>query len=357
MSIWDWIYDDYHNAYQSQDQGRMDLLDRYRAASPLFQSDPDQALALLTEGRYAAEQMNAPWFVLFYDHWRLQVLIHHKRDYVASMDLAIRATVAARKPSFADFPQRLCLHEDLINTYAGTDPTGYADAIEKALDYMQSEVGPDAECRFCLQGLRADFYRDTGRLDEAQQIVSRHIAHCEAERNYHHLCEAYLSQCHLSFQRGDLDTLLEAAKEGETTARRENKRRVMAEHIAWQAFVSRRHGKNAEAKRLLRLATNVQSRMGSLPENGYYDAICAFYIADEDYEAALKMRGKQLEQLEGKGQIFLQFQARLERGRLLARMGLPFEEEREAARLVARQMLKPDSAMKQLNDLDAASTG
>src|SRR5262249_58918739 len=94
-----------------------------------YRTNPDRTLTMLAEARTLAEQMGESWWVLFIDHWRLQALLNFKLDFRNVLDIAVGATLEARKPQYANFPQRICLHEDLISSYLGIDPFGHADAV------------------------------------------------------------------------------------------------------------------------------------------------------------------------------------------------------------------------------------
>ena len=145
MSVWDWISEFESKAYASNDPERQQLVEYYYIAQEFHDYDHDRALALLQQGREFARRLGEPWWVLFYEHWRIQVLLFHKRDYTAALDAAVRAAVEVRKPIYAHLPQRICLHEDVISAYAGIDPAGHATKIQQALDYMESEITPDLE--------------------------------------------------------------------------------------------------------------------------------------------------------------------------------------------------------------------
>jgi hypothetical protein len=74
-------------------------------------------------------------FVLELDHWRLRRLLYGTGDYGQARDVAVRAAMEARKPRFDAHASRICLQEDLIAIYIGTDPDGNAALIRSALDH------------------------------------------------------------------------------------------------------------------------------------------------------------------------------------------------------------------------------
>src|SRR5262249_3144439 len=143
VTIWDWVNEYGKRAQTAGDRERMRLHQILSETWPLRRTAPDVALALYDQGHRLAERLGEPWQVMLFDHGRLQALSGIARDYAAALELAVRCAVEARKPVYAQLPQRVCLHEDLIDSYVATDPMGYAPRIEEALEYMAREVRPE----------------------------------------------------------------------------------------------------------------------------------------------------------------------------------------------------------------------
>jgi hypothetical protein len=356
MSVWDWIF-----AFNAQAQARGDL-DRVRLlqihdnAGRFMKSDPDVMLGLLAEGRAQAERLGEPWWVLFYDHWRLQALLHFKYDYREVTSLAVQATLEARKPQYAELPQRICLHEDLIYAYVGTDPEGHAEGIAQALEYMRQEVGPGVECRFCVQGCCTQFALQRKRLDEAQAAALAMLALTDAEPDRrtadHHALEAYADLCAVALERGDWEALREWAGAGEEAARRRDKQLELAKFLAWQAVLERRAGNESAARRLLRGATARVTRLRAVPGEPYYDALCAFHEHGGDLGAALTVRDQELHAIAGKGRLTHEARCRLKRCRLLRAMGLPADEDLPAAREAAARLRHPEKYLEEIDRVE-----
>src|SRR5262249_62189290 len=98
MSVWDWVIEFNAEAEARGDRDRQRLLPIFENASKFAKTDPDVMLGLLAEGRALAQQLDETWWVLFFDHWRLQALLHFKYDYRDVMDAAVQATPEARQP-------------------------------------------------------------------------------------------------------------------------------------------------------------------------------------------------------------------------------------------------------------------
>src|SRR5262249_38633974 len=128
------------------------------------------------QGRRLAESLKEPWWVMYFTHWKCQVLLNYQPDLAEAQRLAVEAALETRKPGYEGLPQRVCLHDDLVNSYVESDPEGRADAIREALGFMQAEAAPGMECRYCIQGEFADFGLSVGDLEGAQEACLRMLS-------------------------------------------------------------------------------------------------------------------------------------------------------------------------------------
>lgn len=354
MSEWTWVYDFRRRARETGDAARIKLYDLYSEANSFKHSDPDHAIALLDEGRALARTLGEPWWDLFFQHWHLQFAIYYKGDYVRARDLAVRAVVEARRPVYTQLPQRICLHEDLIAIYVGTDPAGHAGLIRDAMAYMESEITPDLQCRLCLQELRAGFALDLDRVDEAATEAMCYLSMSDSDA--YHLVGAHSLLCQVAYRRGDWATLREHAEAGEVIATRKNRVSHMAESVAWQALVARHEGREEAGRRLYRRATALVGRGKAVPEQSYFSALSAYHEVGEQLHLALRTRRRQLDGLIGKGRIAAEAHCRIEVCRLLARLGHPTAADIAASRVVAEQLIDPTPALDQLNCIENIAT-
>jgi hypothetical protein len=351
MSLWDWVHDFVEEARRAGDPARARLLDYFWASREYKETDTDRALDILLTGRREAQRLGEARWVLFYDHWRLQMLLWQKKDFAEALDLAVASALEARKPAFADLPQRICLQEDLINAYIGIDPVGHADLIGQALEFMGQEITPDLQCRFCLLGARAGFEMACGRHDEAQASGLRLFALADGEGNRHYIVNACSRLCHVAFRAGDFTSLASWAEAGEEAARQEDRQEDLCEFLMWQALLARREREEARARRLW---ARVRTRLGRLsvpPGEPYYDALCAYHEAGDDLESALNGREAELEHLAGKGRLDQECRARVERCRLLAGLGRLTAGDVEEARAAAGKLRQPQRYLAVLDSL------
>jgi len=355
MSVWDWVGEFADDARAEDDLERLRLYELQQQAFLHGKTNPDLMLAALEEGRALAQQLGESWWVLLFDHWRLQCYRHYLLDYRPVAELAVRATLEARKSQYEGLPQRVCLHDDLVGAYLDVDPLGHAEAIEKALAFMQAEVQEDFECRYCLQNRRRTFALARGRLDEAEECSRVQLAMADdfaLRDGAHHSVFAYEGLCEVALRRQDWGALREFASAGEALAREEQEQIPLATFLLLRALLARRDGDEQLAGSLMRLALGQRRRVQALPGVFYYDALCAYHEAGGHFDRALKVRTQQLAEMEGKGRVHDECECHIKRCRLLARMNKPLPEALRVAREAARKLRRPETYLEQLGRIE-----
>src|SRR5689334_10793262 len=114
----------------------------YNRAMSLRESDPDMAIDMLNEIREEAIKSNSYYWRILSEHWRVQVYISFKRDFVNANRYAVEAAIEARKPEYRNFREFVCVQNNLILVYEGIDPLGYADEIKEAIDFTIDQTHP-----------------------------------------------------------------------------------------------------------------------------------------------------------------------------------------------------------------------
>ncbi len=347
MSVWEWFNAFQRDALERHDRDRVRLCQAHGQAYSLREKDPDQAFLIFSEARQLARQLDEPWMVLFYDHWCLSALMHFKRDYRNVLDRAVQAALDARKPTYAAYPGRLSAFGDVIDAYIGIDPAGYAGPVQEAMAFLDREIPPrpDAEGRYALLGSQRTFYQELDRNDEALEIALKTMALSESDHKRHRAEHwqvfNYCALCGIAAARGDWDNLAGWSEAGDDVARRVGHQVELSELLAWRAAVARRQG---EAGRALRLHRSAMARLRAQrmpPERGFYDAVCLYHELGGDFAAMLAARDRELKEVSGWGRFHGEAHCRVSRCRLLARMGLPRDEEIAAAREAAAKLRDP----------------
>lgn len=341
--IHSWILEFHHQAASSEDPRQRRaalLLDRFWLYGG---KDYDSDLAELAELRGLAEQLGEGHVALFADHWRAQWLLHRKRDYRAARDVVAPAIVEVRKPEYRQLPQRVCLHEDAIQTYIGIDVYGYTPNIEQALAYMDDEIAPNVECRLCHCGMWLDFALETDRLELANEWAQRYMALSQSPglASEHHETYAHQYLAFIAARREQWDTVLEWAATGIELAHRTDQPNVQVDLMAYQALATLRLGKTSEARRLLWAAIKRTRQDSRVLDHNFYNPCCTFYELDGQPELALSLRREELGTLVGRGKNVSECRCRAEICRLLKLLGQPYDQELAAAREAAARLADP----------------
>lgn len=352
MGFWDWFAACRAEYAAKKDKARFKLTEYYQAAYDYRETDPDFAFELLSDARQLAEQLGEPWWALFYDKFRIDALIHFKRDFRDVLDLAVKCALEVRKPQYEQFPARFGVYDSLVASYLGIDAEGYAGKIQEALDYLDKEIPPGPESdRFLMLARKRIFALELNQNDRASDACLEELNLCDAADEgtaLHFSVFVYCALCQIAHRQGNWKALAEYARTGEELAQKKGHQCELSELIAWQAAVHQRGGRPDEAQRYFRKATSKASKLGMPPKSGFFDALAAFYDMQDDLPGVLKVRDQELESILDHGRHLYETRVRLERCRLLRQMRAPVEEEVEAAREVARKLRKPEKHLEAL---------
>jgi len=351
MEPGEWIYEWVLEAHRQGDQARLRLWGLRIEAFEAGKNNPDAMLSALREARTLAQQLGEKWWVLYLDHWTLQAMFNYKLDYSDVLDLATRSTLETRKAVYANFPERVCLHEDLITAHMGIDPLGNAKIIEQALDYMRNEVRPGIQCAFCVQNCRTEFSLICDDLPTAEmsaRITLQMAGDQPGHTGDHHGMYAHADLCSVAHRRGEWDELDLHATEGEVLARRVEDPLKVAEFLVWQAVVARHKRDEETARRRIRQATSRLGRTQSVPGNAFHNGLCYFHEMAGEFDKALEVRTQELQRMAGKGRHHDECRCLSEVCKLKRKLGLPFDADRQRAEEVARKLKDPAPALRNL---------
>lgn len=345
MSVWNWIHAFMQRVQDDPD--RQELYFRFSEALDCREADPGRTLAMLEEGRGAARELDEPWWDLFFEHWILQTLLFYSHDYTRVVDRAVKATLDMVKPAFRDFPQRVCLHEDLIYSYVGIDPEGFAPKIEQALEYMKREVHPSLECNHCLLGCRTVFELNRENFDAAQASAEKELDLAEKKSSNHYAGEALRTLCQLALRRRDYATLLELAQEGEKRIEPLAREGMTAEFLVYQTIAWTTMEEPKKAQRCYGRAIPKIKGL-AVPTEELYEALIAYQDTLGDRDKALRFRDKQFQVHGNRGKLLSDARMLRERCGQLAQLGRLTEADVEQARTAMRKLRHPEPHLQRL---------
>jgi hypothetical protein len=348
MAIWTWLHECRRQFLAKGDQPRVQLTSYYSQAYGFRETDPARALALFTEGRRLAEQLSEPWWVLFYDKFRVDAQIHFLRDFRQILDLAVHCALELRKPGFAQYPDRFGVYDSLVAAYLGIDAEGYADKIKEALTYLDKEAGDQpGNNRFLLFARQRIFAMERQAWEEAHAICLRELSladGCPDKRTAAHFASfVHCALCQIAAEQHKWQEVADHAQLGEENARSAGHECELAEALAWQAAALRRAGQQEAAQRAFRAALARTGRLGMPPTQGCFRALSAFYRHADNLPGMLQTCQRELATISDRGRLLYEFRVQLERLKLLRRIGAPFNEQLDAAReeaLAAAQRLR-----------------
>jgi hypothetical protein len=359
MDLWDWIVERCEAYEAAGDEERLRLAQSWERAFPFRESDPDHAVALLSEGCRLAAELGEPWWVMVLNHWRLEALMHFKRDHREAVELAVRNSVAASKPENAAFPGRWSIYRDLICAYNGVDPEGYGEPIREALAYLEREVPPGPnEARYLLLGSKRHFHNLCGDYDTAEATALRamDLIHGDPDRFQaaHYTVFNCSSLCWMAHRRGEWKKLAEAAAVGEEAARVVGHQMELCEFLMWQAALARRGGDERLARRLFTAAAAKMAGLQMPPEREYPDALALYHELGGELDKVLAVRDHELAAVASSGRLGYECETHLKRAALLAKIGRLRAADLDAARAAALKLRKPEKALDEIEQLTAS---
>ena len=335
-------------AKAKNDKEILRLVGYYDQATTYMETDPDQALALLSQGQALARQLGQPCWVLFFEHWQVAVNLFHKQDFKTALDQGVRFAVEARKAIYQDCPLVPRTNVTLLDAYLRTDPIGYEAQIRETIAYLQANFNFDDEIRGLMIGRLYYLEMVMSRYNSALQLALQTLA--DASTDNHRLIGAYQLLSDVCYRLDNPKEGLPYAQAGETHARRgKHYLRALVTFLAWQALFTWQLGDERTARRLHNIALTHAVRVGAKLYESYYDAMCLYYELDGDYPRSMSLRDTQLADILTSNSIYDESKIRIRRLKLLTKTGLPLDEELAAARAVAARMIKPDFYLSKLN--------
>jgi hypothetical protein len=332
------------------DRERLLLADLFHEGFACHETDTERSFALLTQGRQEAERLQEPWWVLFFDSWRLTSLTSHAEDYTRALPLAMSLMVQVHSPAGRQHEWRYSIMTEVLNTFLSIDPVGYRDELERGFAALEDDLLE--EDRLVLNYRRNEYLMYTERPDEAHEGALRNLAQALAapdpsKRIWHGAWNLY-QLCSLCATLGKMDQVAGHAEHLEELSRQHGQlRRTLAASFCWRAVTELQAGNEKKA------SSHVYQGLRVLSKLVHRDTICAdplarYYEVKTDLRAALQVRERELPEVTRRGMLQRAGQLHLERCRLRLQLRELTAADRDAAREAIGKLRVPGRFLEML---------
>lgn len=330
-SFWQWMRDFHFRAVENGDFERMQLAILWEQSVELSYERPDQKLAILEQAGVLARKLNEPYWDMFFDHWKIEVLLYEKHQPAAALKLAARSAFEVRKPIYDAFAYRPQITLSLTACYLKLDPIGYEPMLREAFEYARVQCQSDEELKPYFAQQWSRFLEAVGAPD-AVEANWRHLYAAYQSGTEHYVLFALV---HLCSTLASFDLPAARSHVGEFAAlglelcRMEERDREAAMFTMWAAVAARWDGDEIEAQKLYARAYEMQKRLSS-PHNAVDFATTIYHESAGEWEAALRVVENEIEVLNSHNLAFLEAKRQLKQIELLRKLN------RDVAGAVAR---------------------
>lgn len=330
-SFWQWMRDFHFRAVRNGDFERMQLAILWERSVELSYERPDEKLAILDQAGALARRLNEPYWDLFFDHWKIEVLLYEKHQPAAALKLAARAAFEVRKPIYDAFAYRPQITLSLTACYLKLDPIGYEKQLREAFEYARAQCQHDEELKPYFAQQLSRFLEAVGAPDAVEANWQHLYAAYQSGTEHYvlfallHLCST-LASYDLPAARSHVE---EFAAFGLELCRIEERDREAAMFTLWLGVAARWRGDETEAHKLYARAWEMQKRLTS-PHNAIQFAATIYHESAGEWNEALRVVEDEITVLRAHELEFLQAKRTLKQIELLGKLG------RDSAGAVAR---------------------
>ncbi|MBS0202431.1 MAG: hypothetical protein JSS49_05980 [Planctomycetes bacterium] len=342
--------------YESGDKDRQSLPSLVNQAFACHETDPERSLSLCTRGRDEALRLNEPWWVLYFESSRLEVMTAHLEDFGRALPLAMDLIVRFNTPPGSSHPSRNGVMVAVLETYQQIDAYGFQEELERGFESQEAITSRESGgARFVLNYRWRTFLCSTGRWEQAYDNALQTLALIDRSSSklwfgswaLYQLCQI----CHMLGYTSELAD--HAAQMAELSARHGQLRRTEADGWIWQGAMLRLRGEDREARQAYRRGMRLISQLDQ-QHSICANSTAAYHLAGNDVQSALAVRNDELAEVTRKGMLHRICEVQLERCRLLKQLNELTPAELEAVRNCGRQLRKPQWFLKELAAFELA---
>lgn len=318
------------------------------------ENDPERGFELFTEARDRACQLNEPWWILFFEAWRLTSLTSHVMDFSRALPLAKEIVTRIALAEFRNHEWWPSILNNVLYAYISTDPHGYKDQIETGFAYLDGEISDQpVDDRFVFNSRKTTYFINTERWEDAyaHATESLKLTICEDATPWHRawilfdLCRISDRLCRINDLRKYSIRLTLISRDHPQL------RRAHASGYCWQAVVEQADGNKQTAEELLSCGTKLLAQLFR-NETTCAEPLSRYYERQGNIEKALSIRSTELCVVEQHGMLHRCCQIQIERCRLLKLIGKLTPSEIAAARYYVSRLFRPEVFSQELRRID-----
>ena len=352
-SFWQWMRDFHFRAVENGDFERMQLAVLWEQSVELSYERPDEKLAILEQAGALARKLNEPYWDMFFDHWKIEVLLYEKHQPAAALKLAARSAFEVRKPIYDAFAYRPQITLSLTACYLKIDPIGYEPMLREAFEYARGQCQNDEELKPYFAQQWSRFLEAVGAPD-AVEANWRHLYAAYQSGTEHYILFALV---HLCSTLASYDLPAARSHVGEFAAlgielcRMEERDREAAMFTMWRAVAARWDGDEIEARKSYARAYELQKRLTS-PHNAIDFAATIYHETLGEWDEALRVVENEIEVLKSHELAFLEAKRTLKQIELLRKLNRDCAEASARLREVASGLKSReywDAKLRELN--------
>jgi hypothetical protein len=339
------------------DEDRLQLVDLFYESHDHRETNPEYQLKLLTIGRNEARRLKEPWWVLFFESWRLTVMTSDLHDFASARPLVWELLAQLNSREWQDHSEAHSIRTNGLYTYLQVDPLGYRDELDQGFAALDGQITkePVSE-RFVLSYRWTEYLVETQSWEAALESALRFRSLVQqGESSDWWNCWSLFLLCGTCHSLGRIDELATYAEE--MTARSEDAHQLLRAHatgLVWSAVAHRIRGDEDSAARSFDRGTYFLEDLSSEHEI-CADALAAYHELKGDWNAVLGVHERELNAISGKGRLHRECIIHMERCRLLSRLGNLTEQDLAVTRESISRMLKPEWYLEKLKDLNRNS--
>jgi hypothetical protein len=358
-------WEEFHHRVEAwRDDGdveRLKLADQFHDTFRYRETNPEFQFELLTRLRDESRKLNEPWWVLFFEEWRLAALTADLHDFVRGHELAMELMVRFSGAEGRAHPMSVSAYTSVLYTYTQVDPVGHKDTLQKGFSYLDQQIAMEpVNQRFVLFYRWTDFLCELNQWPEAYEKAQEFLAMVDRgtkEDSIWWRCWVLFLLCQICDALSRVGELASYAQDmAKRSAMGGQLLRTRAAGWVWLAVTQRLTGKEQDAAR------SFLKGLGYLKEVKTRDEVCAdaaakYYALGRDWAGAIGVRDRELTAVAKNGMLHRCCLVQMERCRLLAQAGELSSADIEQAKQAIAKMRVPEWYLGNLAQIQSSLPG